>query len=105
MRQRFSHIQYQYHTIYQRSTSAAPAAEVLFICALRILRKHENSPSPLTRTFVRVTLRVEQKFDKEECVMTGWTFFFILVGVTSLTSQLFRIVDAIERPARKAPLR
>lgn len=55
--------------------------------------------------FVRVTLCIEQKFDKEECVMTGWTFFFILVGVTSLTSQLFRIVDAIERPARKAPLR
>jgi len=60
---------------------------------------------PLTRTFVRVTLYLEQKFEKEECVMTGWTFFFVLVGVTSLTSQLFRIVDAIERPARRAPLR
>lgn len=32
--------------------------------------------------------------------MTGWTLFFILVGVVFLTSQLFRIIDAIERPAR-----
>ncbi len=32
--------------------------------------------------------------------MTGWTFFFILVGVAFLTAQLFRIIDAIERPAR-----
>ena len=32
--------------------------------------------------------------------MTGWTFFFILVGVVFLTSQLFRVIDAIERPAR-----
>ena len=32
--------------------------------------------------------------------MSGWTFFFILVGVVFLTSQLFRVVDAIERPAR-----
>ena len=34
--------------------------------------------------------------------MTGWTFFFILVGVVFLTSQLFRVVDAIERPARRS---
>jgi hypothetical protein len=34
--------------------------------------------------------------------MTGWTFFFILVGVTCLTAQLFRIIDAIERPARRS---
>ena len=33
--------------------------------------------------------------------MTGWTFFFMLVGVAVLTAQLFRIVDAIERPARR----
>lgn len=33
--------------------------------------------------------------------MTGWTLFFILVGVTSLTAQMFRIIDAIERPARR----
>ena len=32
--------------------------------------------------------------------MNGWTVFFILVGVVFLTSQLFRVVDAIERPAR-----
>ena len=34
--------------------------------------------------------------------MTGWSFFFILVGVVSLTVQLFRIIDAIERPTRRA---
>ena len=28
--------------------------------------------------------------------MSGWTFFFILVGVVFLTSQLFRVIDAIE---------
>jgi hypothetical protein len=33
--------------------------------------------------------------------MSGWTFFFILVGVSFLTAQLFRVVDAIERPARR----
>ncbi len=33
--------------------------------------------------------------------MTGWSFFFILIGVSALTAQLFRIVDAIERPARR----
>ena len=32
--------------------------------------------------------------------MTGWMLFFILVGVTYLTAQLFRVIDAIERPAR-----
>ena len=32
--------------------------------------------------------------------MTGWTLFLILVGVTYLTAQLFRVIDAIERPAR-----
>ncbi len=30
--------------------------------------------------------------------MTGWTLFFILVGVAFLTAQLFRIIDAIEQP-------
>jgi len=34
--------------------------------------------------------------------MTGWTFFFILVGVVFLTAQLFRIIDAIEQPARRS---
>ncbi|WP_298030745.1 hypothetical protein [uncultured Dysosmobacter sp.] len=33
--------------------------------------------------------------------MTGWTLFFMLVGVAFLTAQLFRIVEAIERPARR----
>lgn len=33
--------------------------------------------------------------------MTGWSFFFVLMGVASLTAQLFRIIDAIERPARR----
>ena len=37
--------------------------------------------------------------------MSGWTFFFILVGVAFLTSRLFRIIDAIERPARRHPRR
>ena len=34
--------------------------------------------------------------------MTGWSFFFILVGVVSLTIQLLRIIDAIKRPTRRA---
>lgn len=34
--------------------------------------------------------------------MTGWTFFFILVGIVFMTSQLFRVIDAIERPARRS---
>lgn len=33
--------------------------------------------------------------------MTGWTLFFMLVGVAFLTAQLFHIVEAIERPARR----
>jgi hypothetical protein len=33
--------------------------------------------------------------------MTGWAFFFMLVGVTSLTAQLFRVIDYIERPVRR----
>jgi hypothetical protein len=35
-------------------------------------------------------------------MMTGWTFFFVLVGVVFLTAQLFRVIDAIERPARRS---
>ena len=38
-------------------------------------------------------------------MMTGWSFFFILVGVAFLTYQLFRIIDAIERPARRTSCR
>lgn len=33
--------------------------------------------------------------------MNGWEFFFILVGIVSLTHQLFRVIDFIERPARR----
>lgn len=32
--------------------------------------------------------------------MSGWTFFFILVGICYLTAQIFRLIDAIERAAR-----
>ncbi|SFP56289.1 hypothetical protein SAMN05216343_10997 [Oscillibacter sp. PC13] len=35
-------------------------------------------------------------------MMTGWTFFFVLVGVVFLTAQLFRVIDAIERPTRRS---
>jgi hypothetical protein len=34
--------------------------------------------------------------------MTGWTFFFILVGVMFLTAQLFRVIDYLDRPARRS---
>lgn len=30
--------------------------------------------------------------------MTGWSFFFTLLGVATLTAQVFRVVDYIERP-------
>lgn len=33
--------------------------------------------------------------------MTGWTFFFMILGVAFLTAQLFRIIDLIERPANR----
>lgn len=29
--------------------------------------------------------------------MTGTTFFFVLVGISYLTAQVFRLVDYIER--------
>ena len=32
--------------------------------------------------------------------MIGWSFFFMLVGVSTLVSQIFRVVDYIEQPAR-----
>lgn len=34
--------------------------------------------------------------------MTGWTFFFILVGVVFLTAQVFRVIDYIERPTHRS---
>jgi hypothetical protein len=33
--------------------------------------------------------------------MTGWTFFFILVGAVFLTAQLFRLIDFVERPSSR----
>ena len=33
-------------------------------------------------------------------MMTGWGFFFTLMGVATLAAQVFRVVDYIERPAR-----
>lgn len=33
--------------------------------------------------------------------MTGWTFFLILVGIVFLTVQFFRLLDIIDRPARR----
>ena len=32
--------------------------------------------------------------------MIGWSLFFMLVGASTLASQVFRVVDYIERPAR-----
>lgn len=32
--------------------------------------------------------------------MTGWTLFFIILGVAVLTAQFFRVIDAIDRPGR-----
>ena len=37
--------------------------------------------------------------------MTGWSLFFTVLGVAFLTVQLFRIIEAIERPARRQPHR
>ena len=34
--------------------------------------------------------------------MIGWSFFFMLVGVSTLASQVFRVVDYIEQPAHHA---
>lgn len=32
--------------------------------------------------------------------MTGWSLFFVVVGVGTATAQLFRLIDWIERPAK-----
>ncbi|MCI8970129.1 MAG: hypothetical protein HFF98_04615 [Oscillibacter sp.] len=34
--------------------------------------------------------------------MTGWTLFFTVLGIAILTAQLFRLIDLIERPARRS---
>ena len=56
----------------------------------------------LTGTHVRVKIASEQKFDigRMHIMMSGWTFFFVLIGVVFLTAQLFRVIDAIKRPVR-----
>lgn len=33
--------------------------------------------------------------------MTTTTFLFVLTGIATLTAQVFRIIDAIDRPARR----
>lgn len=35
--------------------------------------------------------------------MTGWALFFAIIGVLFMTAQLFRIIDAIERPRTAHP--
>ena len=45
--------------------------------------------------------RTKVLFRKEEFKMTGWGMFFVFVGVAFLTAQVFRLVDAIERPTRR----
>ena len=35
-------------------------------------------------------------------IMTGWTLFFTVLGVVFLTTQVFRILEAIERPTRRS---
>lgn len=33
--------------------------------------------------------------------MTGWTFFFVLIGVVFMTAQLFRLINFIDSPAAR----
>ncbi len=33
--------------------------------------------------------------------MSGWMYLIILVGVVFLTAQLFRVIDVIDRPAKR----
>ena len=48
-------------------------------------------------------MHIEHKFDMngDDTSMTASGFFFVLVGVASLTAQLFRVIDAIERPVQR----
>lgn len=34
-------------------------------------------------------------------MITGWALFFVVVGVVYATAQLFKVIDWIERPARR----
>ncbi len=33
--------------------------------------------------------------------MNAWGYFFMLLGVSFTTGEIFRIIDRIERPARR----
>ena len=33
--------------------------------------------------------------------MTGWTLFFVVVGIVFVTTQVFRVLDVIEQPTRR----
>jgi len=33
--------------------------------------------------------------------MTAWMYLFIFIGVVFLTVQLFRVIDVIDRPAKR----
>ena len=43
----------------------------------------------------------EHLFDRRSQTMTTTTFLFVLTGIATLTAQVFRVIDAIERPARR----
>ena len=34
--------------------------------------------------------------------MTGWTLFFIIIGIAFFTCQFFRLIELIERPAPRS---
>ena len=33
--------------------------------------------------------------------MTAWNYFLVLLGASTVTAQLFHVIDAIERPRPK----
>ena len=33
--------------------------------------------------------------------MTGWNFFFTLMGISFMTAQVFRLINVIEQPSRR----
>lgn len=33
--------------------------------------------------------------------MSGWAFFFVLLGVVYMTRQIFSVIDLIDRPRRR----
>ena len=34
--------------------------------------------------------------------MTGWTLFFIIIGISFFTYQFFRLIELIERPGPRS---